>query len=96
MLTQTVMGRVYDYSHAVGGLYIPQTVGIAIGEGDTVYALSRPADAISGAISGGMSGGMLADAASGESTAAAAAACARWMAWGRSRATAWARRMPLG
>ena len=48
MLTQTVSGRVYDYSHAVGGLYIPQTVGIAVGEGDTVYTLSRPTDNISG------------------------------------------------
>ena len=48
MLTQTVAGRVYDYRYAVGGLYIPQPVGIAIGEGDTVYTLSRPTDAISG------------------------------------------------
>ena len=48
MLTQTVLGRVYDYSHSVGGLYLPQTVGIAFGEGDTVYTLSRPTDAISG------------------------------------------------
>ena len=48
MLTQTVLGRVYDYSHAVGGLYIPQPVGIAFGEGDTVYTLSRPTDTISG------------------------------------------------
>ncbi len=48
MLTQTVAGRVYDYSHAVGGLHIPQTVGLAVGEGDSVYTLSRPTDSISG------------------------------------------------
>ena len=48
MLTQTVAGRVYDYSHSVGGLYVPQPVGIALGQGDTVYTLSRPTDAISG------------------------------------------------
>ena len=48
MLTQTVAGRVYDYSYAVGGRYLPQIVGMAIGEGDTVYSISRPTDAISG------------------------------------------------
>lgn len=48
MLTQTILGRVYDYSHAVGGLYLPQIVGIAFGELDTVYTISRPTDAISG------------------------------------------------
>ena len=48
MLTQTVLGRVYDYSHAVGGRYIPQPVGLALGKGDMVYVLSRPSDAISG------------------------------------------------
>ncbi|MCH8062865.1 MAG: NHL repeat-containing protein [Chloroflexi bacterium] len=48
MLTQTVAGRVYDYSHAVGGRYLPQPVGLAIGAGDVVYILSRPSDAISG------------------------------------------------
>ena len=48
MLTQTVMGRVYDYSHAVGGRHIPQPVGLALGKGDMVYVLSRPSDAISG------------------------------------------------
>ena len=48
MLTQTVAGRVYDYSHAVGGRYLPQPVGLAIGADDTVYILSRPSDAISG------------------------------------------------
>ena len=48
MLTQTVAGRVYDYSHAVGGQYIGYPVGVAVGEGDTVYVLGRPSDAISG------------------------------------------------
>ena len=48
MLTQTVAGRVYDYSRAVGGRYLPQPVGIAVGEGDSVYVLSRPSDSISG------------------------------------------------
>ena len=31
MLTQTVSGRVYDFSHAVGGLYMPQPVAVAVG-----------------------------------------------------------------
>ena len=48
MLTQTILGRVYDYSHAVGGLYLPQIVGVAFGECDSVYTISRPTDAISG------------------------------------------------
>ena len=48
MLTQTVAGRVYDYSHAVGGRLVPYPVGVAVGEGDRVYVLSRAADAISG------------------------------------------------
>ena len=48
MLTQTVLGRVFDYSHAVGGTYIPQVVGITFGKGDSVYTISRPTDAISG------------------------------------------------
>lgn len=48
MLTQTIAGRVYDFSHAVGGRYIPQPVSLAVGDGDSVYVLSRPSDAISG------------------------------------------------
>jgi DNA-binding beta-propeller fold protein YncE len=48
MLTQTVAGRVYDYSRTVGGRYIPYPVGIAVGEGDDAYVLSRPADTVSG------------------------------------------------
>ena len=48
MLTQTILGRVYDYSHAVGGLYLPQIVGVAFGECDSVYTISRPTDTISG------------------------------------------------
>ena len=46
MLTQVVAGRVYDFSHAVGGRYLPQPVGIAIGAGDVVYALSRQAESV--------------------------------------------------
>ena len=48
MLTQTVAGRVYDYSHAVGGRHLPQPVGLAIGSGGAVYVLSRQYEAISG------------------------------------------------
>ena len=49
MLTQTVAGRVYDYSHVVGGNnYIPLPVGVAVGAGDVVYVLSRPTDVTSG------------------------------------------------
>ena len=46
MLTQTVAGRVYDYSHSVGrsshdgiGFHLP--IAAAIGEKDVVYILSR-------------------------------------------------------
>ena len=46
MLTQTVAGRTYDYSHAVGGRYIQSPVGVAISSGDTVFVLSRGAEAI--------------------------------------------------
>ena len=41
MLTTVAKGRTYDFSHAVGGLYMPQPIGVAAGEGDTVYVLSR-------------------------------------------------------
>ncbi len=54
MLTQTAAGRTYDFSHAVGryigGMGGPagdgfvQPVKIAIGKGDTVYALNRGAE----------------------------------------------------
>ena len=42
MLTQTVAGRVYDYSHAVGGRHILRPIAMAVGAGDTVYTLERP------------------------------------------------------
>ncbi len=41
MLTVTVSGRTYDFSHNVGGRYMQEPVSIGIGSGDTVYALSR-------------------------------------------------------
>ena len=41
MLTTVAKGRTYDFSHAVGGLYMPQPIGVVAGEGDTVYVLSR-------------------------------------------------------
>ena len=41
MLTTVAAGRTYDFSHAVGGLYMPQPVAVAPGVGDTVYVLSR-------------------------------------------------------
>lgn len=47
MLTQSVAGRVFDYSHAVGGQHLPQPVGIALGQGDIVYTLCRQAEGIS-------------------------------------------------
>ena len=41
MLTTVAKGRTYDFSHAVGGLYMPQPIGVVAGEGDTVFVLSR-------------------------------------------------------
>lgn len=41
MLTTVAAGRTFDFSHAVGGLYMPQPVGVAAGDGDKVYVLSR-------------------------------------------------------
>ena len=46
MLTQTVAGRTYDYSHAVGGRYIGQPCSMAMGSGDLVYALLRGSENI--------------------------------------------------
>ena len=52
MLTQTVAGRVWDYSHSVGrgglagmGFYHPSAA--AIGEGDLVYVVNRGSEMIS-------------------------------------------------
>ncbi len=41
MLTTVVAGRTFDYSHAVGGLYMPMPVAVACGFEDTVYVVSR-------------------------------------------------------
>lgn len=41
MLTTVAAGRTFDFSHAVGGLYMPQPINVAVGEGDMVYVLSR-------------------------------------------------------
>ena len=41
MLTQTVAGRTYDFSHAVGGQYVNHPCSMATGSGDLVYALLR-------------------------------------------------------
>ena len=41
MLTRTVAGRTYDYSHCVGGRSSKEPVGLAIGAGDVVYLLGR-------------------------------------------------------
>jgi sugar lactone lactonase YvrE len=46
MLTQTVAGRTYDYSHAVGGRYIGQPCSLAMGAGGLVYALLRGSENI--------------------------------------------------
>ena len=47
MLTRTVVGRTYDFSHCVGGRYPKQPVGLAIGGGDVVYLLARQYEQIS-------------------------------------------------
>ena len=48
MLTQIVAGRVWDYSHAVGGRYgIQFPVAVAIGSEDFVYILCRTQEAFS-------------------------------------------------
>lgn len=41
MLTTVAAGRVFDYSHAVGGLEMPQPIASSCGAGDTVYVLNR-------------------------------------------------------
>ena len=51
MLTQNIAGRVWDYSHAIGrgsmsGMGFTTPVAVAIGEGDTVYVLSRGSERI--------------------------------------------------
>ena len=46
MLTQTVAGRAYDFSHVVGGRHINRPVAIAVASGDTIYALERPSENI--------------------------------------------------
>ena len=43
MLTQMVGGRVYDYSHQVGGREMLGDVALALGEGDDVYCVTRAA-----------------------------------------------------
>ena len=47
MLTQVVAGRVYDYSHAVGGNFMPLPIEVALGAGDVAYVLSRQYEQIS-------------------------------------------------
>ena len=46
MLTQVVAGRTYDYSHAVAGRFIVIPISVALGAGDVVYMLGRPAEYI--------------------------------------------------
>ena len=41
MLTTVAAGRVFDYSHAVGGLEMPQPIATACAAGDRVYVLNR-------------------------------------------------------
>ena len=45
-LTQTVAGRTYDYSHAVGGRYMGSPCSIAVGSGDVVYVLLRGSELV--------------------------------------------------
>ena len=52
MLTKTIEGRVWDYSHSVGraalsGMGFNQPVAAAIGEGNVVYVLSRGSEQVS-------------------------------------------------
>ena len=37
MLTRTVAGRTYDYSHSVGGRFFKQPVDLAFAAGDVVF-----------------------------------------------------------
>lgn len=60
MLTQTVAGRTYDYSHAIGrgsptGLGFQRPISLAFGEGDVMYVVSRGGEGVTGAE--GMSAG---------------------------------------
>ena len=53
MLTQTVSGRIYDFSHAVGrgaiaGEGFSQPVALAMGAGDVVYVLNRGVEGYAG------------------------------------------------
>ena len=41
MLTQVVSGRVYDYSHGIGGRAMMKPYGMAIGSGDIIYVSDR-------------------------------------------------------
>ena len=41
MLTTIAAGRVFDFSHAVGGLEMPQPVASACAAGDKIYVLNR-------------------------------------------------------
>ena len=41
MLTTVAAGRVFDYSHAVGGLEMPQPIASASAAGDRVFVLNR-------------------------------------------------------
>ena len=47
MLTQNIAGRVYDFSHVVGGYQLNNPVGIAKGPGDLLYVLSRQYEEVS-------------------------------------------------
>ena len=52
MLTTSVAGRVWDFSHAVGrhdqsGIAFGYPIGVTLGEGDLVYVLCRGSEAVS-------------------------------------------------
>jgi DNA-binding beta-propeller fold protein YncE len=46
MLTQTAAGRTFDFSHVVGGRFIPNCVALAVGPENLVYVLSRQSETI--------------------------------------------------
>ena len=46
MLTQTAAGRTFDFSHVVGGRFIPQCIAVAFGPDNLVYVLSRQSESV--------------------------------------------------
>ena len=52
MLTETVAGRTYDYSHSVGrgaqtGMGFSSPVAVAVGQDEVLYVVNRGSESIS-------------------------------------------------